>query len=236
MKLNQETFDFSFKLFVNWALCIFIIHNVVLLCCGHVTSCWCLLMRSWMNFGLTLTLAAIASLFTSLWRRKTLRYFDIIHKNQKVQHIQNHEWMNSVSVRAQPGVLSPSWRRANGKRFVSLRMKSKATLSQVIRAQRALHFYLLTQPLSCKEHSLSSEECKKRILQLKLSELVVVGAVEGHSLTIHFSSSLDILQAARNVFGHSKNKVGHGIFVFRNLAQHLFGSLHEQASVSHRAL
>lgn len=113
---------------------------------------------------------------------------------------------------------------------------SKASLSQVIRAQRVLHLYLFTQPLSCKEHSLSPEECNKRILQLKLSELVVVGAVEGHGLTIHFSSSLDILQAARNVFGHSKNKVGHAIFISCNLAQYLFGSLHEQASVPDRAL
>ena len=39
-----------------------------------------------------------------------------------------------------------------------------------------------------------------------------MGAVEGSILTIHFSSSLDILQAARNVYGHSKNKVGCGLF------------------------
>ncbi|XP_037627909.1 synaptonemal complex protein 2 isoform X8 [Sebastes umbrosus] len=52
-----------------------------------------------------------------------------------------------------------------------------------------------------------TEEGKRQVLQLKLSELVVVGAVEGSSLTIHFSSSLDVLQAARTVYGPSKNKV-----------------------------
>lgn len=57
------------------------------------------------------------------------------------------------------------------------------------------------------------EEGKSHILQLKLSEVVVMGAVEGSILTIHFSSSLDILQAARNVYGHSKNKVGRGLFI-----------------------
>ncbi|XP_072223279.1 uncharacterized protein sycp2 [Leuresthes tenuis] len=51
-----------------------------------------------------------------------------------------------------------------------------------------------------------TEEGKRRVLQIKLSEVVVVGAVEGSSLTIHFSSSLEILQAARNVYGLSKNK------------------------------
>ncbi|XP_076597979.1 synaptonemal complex protein 2 [Chaetodon auriga] len=51
-----------------------------------------------------------------------------------------------------------------------------------------------------------TEEGKRHILQLKLSEMVVVGPVEGSSLTMHFSSSLDILQAAHRVYGHSKNK------------------------------
>ncbi|XP_041802431.1 synaptonemal complex protein 2 [Chelmon rostratus] len=51
-----------------------------------------------------------------------------------------------------------------------------------------------------------TEGDKRHILQLKLSEVVVVGAVEGSCLTIHFSSSLDILQAALSVYGHSKNK------------------------------
>ncbi|KAM9350340.1 LOW QUALITY PROTEIN: synaptonemal complex protein 2 [Symphorus nematophorus] len=51
-----------------------------------------------------------------------------------------------------------------------------------------------------------TEEGKRLILHLKLSEVVVVGAVEGSSLTIHFSSLLDILQAACSVYGHSKNK------------------------------
>lgn len=62
------------------------------------------------------------------------------------------------------------------------------------------------------ECSLSPEEGKRKVLQLKLSEVVVVGAVEGSSLSIHFSSSLDILQAALCVYGHSKNTVGHGFF------------------------
>lgn len=61
--------------------------------------------------------------------------------------------------------------------------------------------------------SLSPEEGRRQVLQLKLSEVVVVGAVEGSSLTIHFSSSLDVMQAARSVYGHSKNKVGHGLFI-----------------------
>ncbi|XP_008273995.1 synaptonemal complex protein 2 [Stegastes partitus] len=47
---------------------------------------------------------------------------------------------------------------------------------------------------------------KRKVLQVELSEVVVVGAVEGSSLTIHFSSSLDILQAARNVYGLRTNK------------------------------
>ncbi|XP_030588703.1 synaptonemal complex protein 2 isoform X3 [Archocentrus centrarchus] len=60
------------------------------------------------------------------------------------------------------------------------------------------------------EHEVQSynvkEESKRQVLQIKLSEVVIVGAVEGSSLIIHFSSSLDILQAARNVYGHNKNK------------------------------
>ncbi|XP_071372422.1 synaptonemal complex protein 2 [Centroberyx affinis] len=51
-----------------------------------------------------------------------------------------------------------------------------------------------------------TEEGRRHVLRLKLSELVGVGVVEGSNLTIHFSSSLDILQAARRVYGHSKNK------------------------------
>ncbi|KAK1898688.1 Synaptonemal complex protein 2 [Dissostichus eleginoides] len=50
-----------------------------------------------------------------------------------------------------------------------------------------------------------AKEGKRKVLHLKLSEVVVVGVVEGSSLTIHFSSSLDILQAARTVYGHSKS-------------------------------
>ncbi|XP_053173914.1 synaptonemal complex protein 2 [Scomber japonicus] len=51
-----------------------------------------------------------------------------------------------------------------------------------------------------------TEKGKRQVLQLNLSEVVVVGAVEGSSLTIYFSSSLDILQAACSVYGQSKNK------------------------------
>ncbi|XP_060930612.1 synaptonemal complex protein 2 [Limanda limanda] len=49
------------------------------------------------------------------------------------------------------------------------------------------------------------EEGKRKVLQLNLSEVVMVGGVEGSSLTIHFSSSLDILQAARSIYGQTKN-------------------------------
>ncbi|XP_029292237.1 synaptonemal complex protein 2 isoform X3 [Cottoperca gobio] len=51
-----------------------------------------------------------------------------------------------------------------------------------------------------------TEEGKRKVLQLKLSEVVVVGSVEGSSLIIHFSSSLDILHTARTVYGHRKNE------------------------------
>lgn len=51
-----------------------------------------------------------------------------------------------------------------------------------------------------------------KVLKLKLSEVVVLGAVEGSNLTIHFSSSLDILQAAGSVYGHGRNKVSHVLF------------------------
>lgn len=44
--------------------------------------------------------------------------------------------------------------------------------------------------------------------------MVVVSGVEGSSLTIHFSSSLDIPQAASKVFGLNKNKVIHTPFTF----------------------
>ncbi|XP_047228681.1 synaptonemal complex protein 2 isoform X4 [Girardinichthys multiradiatus] len=51
-----------------------------------------------------------------------------------------------------------------------------------------------------------TEVGKRQVLQIKLSEVVVVDSVEGSSLTIRFSSALDILQAARDVFGDDKNK------------------------------
>ncbi|XP_055078737.1 synaptonemal complex protein 2 [Periophthalmus magnuspinnatus] len=49
------------------------------------------------------------------------------------------------------------------------------------------------------------EEGKRRVLKLDLSEVVVVGSVDGSSLTIHFSYGLDILPVVQNVFGHNKN-------------------------------
>ncbi|XP_027878082.1 synaptonemal complex protein 2 isoform X1 [Xiphophorus couchianus] len=63
-----------------------------------------------------------------------------------------------------------------------------------------------------------TEVGKRKILLLKLSEVVVVDSVEGSSLIIHFSSSLDILQAACNVFGDDKNK---GTNVVKTAAKHI---------------
>ncbi|RVE70402.1 hypothetical protein OJAV_G00064020 [Oryzias javanicus] len=51
-----------------------------------------------------------------------------------------------------------------------------------------------------------TEEKKKQVLKIKLSEVVVVGEVEGSRLAIYFSCALDILQAARDVFGNIQNK------------------------------
>ncbi|XP_029975455.1 synaptonemal complex protein 2 [Salarias fasciatus] len=51
-----------------------------------------------------------------------------------------------------------------------------------------------------------TEKCKRKVLQINMSEVVVVGPVEGSSLSIHFSSSLDILQAAANIYGLGKNR------------------------------
>lgn len=51
-------------------------------------------------------------------------------------------------------------------------------------------------------------EGRRSVLELRLCEVVIVGAVEGSSLTIRFSSSLDVLQAVSSVYGHGKNKVG----------------------------
>uniref|UniRef100_A0A4W5NXA9 Synaptonemal complex protein 2 n=1 Tax=Hucho hucho TaxID=62062 RepID=A0A4W5NXA9_9TELE len=50
-----------------------------------------------------------------------------------------------------------------------------------------------------------TEEGRRRVLKLKLTEPLCVSGVEGSHLTIHFSSSLDIMQAARSVYGN-KNK------------------------------
>ncbi|KAM9342503.1 uncharacterized protein sycp2 [Pholidichthys leucotaenia] len=51
-----------------------------------------------------------------------------------------------------------------------------------------------------------AEKGKTKVLQISLTEVVIVGEVEGSSITIHFSSALDILQAAHNVYGASKDK------------------------------
>ncbi|XP_015257877.1 PREDICTED: synaptonemal complex protein 2-like, partial [Cyprinodon variegatus] len=65
------------------------------------------------------------------------------------------------------------------------------------------------------EHEVQSytvtEVGKRQILQIKLSEVIVIDSVEGSILCIQFSSSLDILQAAQNVFGNDKNKSIHEV-------------------------
>lgn len=53
------------------------------------------------------------------------------------------------------------------------------------------------------------------MLKLKLTEPLCVSGVEGSHLTIHFSSSLDIMQAARSVYGN-KNKVG-SVYIYRSV-------------------
>ncbi|XP_034029114.1 synaptonemal complex protein 2 [Thalassophryne amazonica] len=54
-------------------------------------------------------------------------------------------------------------------------------------------------------YTVKEEDAKRQVLQIKLSDVVAAGVVEGSELKIFFSSSLDILQAARSVYGHSKN-------------------------------
>lgn len=54
---------------------------------------------------------------------------------------------------------------------------------------------------------LSPETGKMKVLKLDLSELVVLGSVEGSILTIHFSSGLDIQSVVQRLFGHNKNTV-----------------------------
>ncbi|KAL7864596.1 hypothetical protein AOLI_G00160160 [Acnodon oligacanthus] len=56
-------------------------------------------------------------------------------------------------------------------------------------------------------HSYTVEEEKDvKVLQLILTEPVCVSNIEGSKLAIHFSSSLDILQATKKVYGEAKNK------------------------------
>ncbi|XP_076019485.1 synaptonemal complex protein 2 [Genypterus blacodes] len=50
-----------------------------------------------------------------------------------------------------------------------------------------------------------TEEDKMQVFNLKLSEVVIIGVVEGSNLTIYFSSCLDILRAVHSVYGHGKN-------------------------------
>ncbi|XP_061759820.1 synaptonemal complex protein 2 isoform X2 [Nerophis ophidion] len=46
----------------------------------------------------------------------------------------------------------------------------------------------------------------RKVLKLQLSDVVMAGMVEGSSLAIHFSSTLDILQTVGYVYGNKKNK------------------------------
>ncbi|XP_053498982.1 synaptonemal complex protein 2 isoform X5 [Ictalurus furcatus] len=56
-------------------------------------------------------------------------------------------------------------------------------------------------------HSYTVEEEKGvKVLQLVLTEPVCLSSIEGTRLTIHFSSSLDILKPTKNVYGETKNK------------------------------
>ncbi|KAL6482593.1 hypothetical protein MHYP_G00074650 [Metynnis hypsauchen] len=56
-------------------------------------------------------------------------------------------------------------------------------------------------------HSYTVEEEKDvKVLQLVLTEPVCVSNIEGSKLAIHFSSSLDIFQATKKVYGEAKNK------------------------------
>uniref|UniRef100_A0AAV2LY02 Synaptonemal complex protein 2 n=1 Tax=Knipowitschia caucasica TaxID=637954 RepID=A0AAV2LY02_KNICA len=53
--------------------------------------------------------------------------------------------------------------------------------------------------------SYTVKEGKRKMLNLDMSEVVIVGSVDGSSLTIHFSSGLDILPVVQKVFGSKKN-------------------------------
>ncbi|KAI4881915.1 hypothetical protein NFI96_021091 [Prochilodus magdalenae] len=56
-------------------------------------------------------------------------------------------------------------------------------------------------------HSYTVEEKKDvKVMQLVLTEPVFVSSIEGSRLSIHFSSTLDILQATKKVYGEAKNK------------------------------
>ncbi|XP_066527716.1 synaptonemal complex protein 2 isoform X2 [Hoplias malabaricus] len=56
-------------------------------------------------------------------------------------------------------------------------------------------------------HSYTVEEEKDvKVLQLVMTEPICMSGIEGSRLTVHFSSSLDILEATRKVYGDAKNK------------------------------
>lgn len=89
-------------------------------------------------------------------------------------------------------------------------MKFSALLLKVVREPGALWFLCVfrhSQPFTSKNLLICPEECKRHVLRLNLSEVVVVGEVEGSSLTLHFRPTLSIQQAASSVFGQRKNTV-----------------------------
>lgn len=90
-------------------------------------------MRSLKNFGLTSTLKATASPFTSLCLMKKHKYATRICESEikvKVQLLHNPQTMHICHIY---NMVSFLCRRASGKQYVSTRMKSKATRLQVIK-------------------------------------------------------------------------------------------------------
>lgn len=162
-------------------------------------------MRTWKNFGLTSTLEATASPSTSLCLVKKCRYNKSFLNDKKkcIIYIINEVslvWFSLV-VGEQVGNDMHHWK-----------------WSSVLYCQRLLEdkehsgflcvFFLKhPQPFTSKNPLISPEECKRHVLRLNLSEVVVVGEVEGSSLTLFFSTTLNIQQAASSVFGQRKNTV-----------------------------
>lgn len=54
-----------------------------------------------------------------------------------------------------------------------------------------------------------AEQENKKILGVLLTSPRSLGEISGSRLSIHFSSTLDVLQAAQKVFGSAKRKVGY---------------------------